>query len=219
MRLGTVVSLGILAASGSIASADVILTWGYTDLAGSYDATSGQFQAVADGRTSGDVTRLAPTTGTADFNPGFESSSPFADAQIFISVFNKLGNTAQGQGRFILTDHDGDQLFGTIDGTWIAGSLGIYFNGDLTAVDFAASGGGTTFDGSDGGSFDMDLPGDAPYIGAFVQLFLRTGTGGFFTRDFDDISVQSAGEIIPGAGSFALLGLAGGVACVRRRRN
>lgn len=219
MRLVNVVSLSIVAAAGSVASADVILTWGYTDLNGSYDSTSGQFQAVADDRTSGDVSRLAPTTGTADFNAGFASSSPFADAQIFISVFNKVGNVAQGQGRFILTDHDGDQLFGTIDGMWIAGSLGIYFNGDLTDVAFEDAGGGTTFDGSDGGSFDMDLPGDAPYIGAFVQLFLRTGTGGFFNRDFDEISVQSAGEIIPGAGSVALLGLAGGLGLTRRRRN
>lgn len=214
-----VLAAGLVAAVGGVASAEVILSYGYTDLNGSFDAGSGQFSAVAGALTAGDVTRIAPTAGTANFDDNFAGRSAFANVVINISVFNKVGNVADGVGTFVITDEDGDQLVGDIIGTWINGLNGIYFNGDLSNVDFVNVSGDTTFDGTDGGSFETDLPGDPPYIGAYVQLFLRQGTGGFFTRDWSDISVQAAGEIVPSPGTAALLGLAGVTAIgVRRRR-
>jgi hypothetical protein len=100
-----------------------------------------------------------------------------------------------------------------VAGTFTNGGSGFYFfTGLLSNVNLV----GAEFNGSDGGAFDMDLPGDAPYNGALVQLFLDTN-GGFFTQDFDGISVQLDGEILPTPGSVALLGLAGLVTTRRRR--
>ncbi len=216
----------VAVAGSSIASAGVILTYGFTDLDGSYlmndpqnPSLGGSFSANAGANSAGDVTRLAAPGGTTNFDDGFSDRNQFADVAINISVFNRVGMMAQGSGTFTITDADGDQLVGDITGTWIGGSLGVYFNGDLSNVQFVnVSTRDDTFDGVDGGSFGTDLPGTPPFIGAYVQLFLRTGGIGFFGREFEDISVQSSGEIVPGAGSLAMLGLAGLTAGARRRR-
>ncbi len=210
-------SIAVAAVAGLAAqsAAGVILTYGFTDLNGSYNHPNQAFSAVADDNTAGDVSRLANPNGTANFDDGFINRSAFANVTINLSVFNKVGNLAQGSGTFEIVDNDGDILSGDINGTWIGGSLGVYFNGDLSNVLITSVSADATFDGVDGGSFGDTLPGIPPYEGVFIQLFIRSG--GFFTSSFSNRSVQASGEIVPNVGSIALLGVAG-IAGLRRRR-
>lgn len=203
----------------SVAGAAPILSFGFTDLAGSFSTGSGVFNAqatdTASMSTSGDVTRLAGPFGTANFDTGFVTASAFADVNITMNVSIIDAVTASGVGSFTLTDDDGDTITGTINGTFRTPGYGItFFTGLLTNVTLT----GTTFNGTDGGSFDMDLPGNAPYPGAMVALYILNGNS-FFGRDFRNVSVQVNGEIVPSAGSVALLGLGGLVASRRQRRS
>ncbi len=208
---------GVLAGLGCAAGAAPILSFGFSDLSGSFDTGTGVFNAEASDTaalsTSGDVTRLAGPTGTANFDTGFLSASAFADVDITMNVSIIDAQNASGIGSFTLTDDDGDTITGTINGTFHTPGVGItFFTGLLSAVTLN----GATFDGTDGGSFDMDLPGNAPYPGAFVALYILNGST-FFNSNFSSVSVQVSGEILPSAGSMALLGL-GGLLAVRRQR-
>jgi uncharacterized protein (TIGR03382 family) len=221
----------IVAATATIglsqaASADAILSFGYTDLSGQYvgDVLGGLFTSRASSvgaiQTSGDVTRLVEVgQGTATFDTGFEGGVDLSDAVFEISVFDRTANRAMGLGGFTLTDVDGDTITGTIDGVWIRGSQGrTFFNGNLRNVTLHDNGvQDNTFDGSVG-SFQMaNLGGPFPVLeGALVQLFIRSGVG-FFDQSFFNNSTQVAGEIIPTPGAAALIGLAG-LAALRRRR-
>lgn len=203
VRLASIAGVALLAGQ---ASADAILSFGFTDMAGSF--AGGQFTVTNDGDTSGDVTRIEPVSGSAHYDVGFAGGSVIFD----ISVFNIGANTADGAGTFTITDADGDTLTGDIVGVWIRGALGTFFNGDLSNVVITSDDG--TFDGPSGGSFDTALSGTPPYLGSIVQLFIGPN---FFTADFDVESVQVEGEVIPAPGAMALLGC-GGLLAVRRRR-
>lgn len=225
MKRSSVAILGMTLALGQ-ASGAVILTFGFTDLSGSFDPRngfpgSGDFRAdaVDSGllRSAGDVSRLGAGAGTANFDDGFVSRSDFAAVTIYISVFNNNGSTAQGLGLFTVTDDDGDTLSGAIIGTWVRGNGATFFNGDLTGVTLAdneSSDG--IFNGTDGGQFGLDLPGSRPYEGAFVQLFINNPS--FFAHAFSDITVQAGAEIVPSPGALALVGCAGFAGLNRRRR-
>ncbi|MCL4222415.1 MAG: hypothetical protein KJZ65_13710 [Phycisphaerales bacterium] len=221
MRLSAQVTAvgGAIAGLAAVTTAAPILSFGFTDLAGSFSTGSGVFQANASDTaalsTSGDVTRLAGPIGTANFDTGFLTASAFADVNITMNVSIIDAQNASGVGSFTLTDDDGDTITGTINGTFHTPGYGItFFTGLLSNVMLS----GTTFDGPDGGSFDMDLPGNAPYPGAFVALYILNGTS-FFNRDFREVSVQVNGEILPSAGSMSLLALGGLVASRRQRRS
>jgi len=205
-----------LAASATVANAQAILTFGFTDVNSSFTASDGSFSGVANGGTSGDVTRLAAPGGTAQFDQGFFGTG-LADFNFDIDVMLTGADTADGSGTFSIVDVQGETLSGNIDGQFnLIGGVAISFTGNLTGVQFTDVSGDGTFDGPTSGSFDTDLPGAAPYTGAVVQLFLD-GSGNFFTRDFDDVSTQVSGVIVPAPASLALLGL-GGLAATRRRR-
>ncbi|MCL4222414.1 MAG: hypothetical protein KJZ65_13705 [Phycisphaerales bacterium] len=207
----------VLAGFAGVAGAAPILSFGYTDLSGSFNLGTWQFNAsasdTADLKTSGDVTRLVSPFGTANFDTGFVTASAFADVQLALTVSMIDAVTASGVGNIVLTDDDGDTIFATIAGEFSSGGSGIYyFTGLLSDVGST----GTEFNGTHGGSFDLDLPGDPPYWGAIVQLFIVTDSG-FFAADFEGVSVQVSGEILPSPGSMALLATAGLLA-VRRRK-
>lgn len=214
---------GVLTLAGT-ASAGVILTYSYNDLDGSYianDATSGNFQAVAadlpNFRSSGEVSRLSSPEGNAQFRPGFVIQDANADFQLFLAVSNNDGTRADGLGRFVATDVDGDTLSADIVGEWRNGGSGItFFNGLLSNVVFSDPSG--TFDGSNGTSISTDFsPFEQPFSGAIVQLFINTSSGGFFNQSFNDIATDVDGHVvIPAPGALALLGL-GGLAVLRRR--
>lgn len=196
---------------------DVLLTFGYTDLSGTYSTGTSDFYADAVDagvlHSAGDVTRIGIPGGTANFDDGFVSRSSFADAWIALNVTSINNLTADGNGQLELTDDDGDTISADVSGQFINGGIGIYyFNGYLSNVVLS----GTTFDGTDGGAFDMDLPGAGPYEGALIQLFIDGGSD-FFSGDFADVSVQMSGEVIPAPAGIALL-LATGALASRRRR-
>ncbi|MGQ0627641.1 MAG: hypothetical protein ACT4PL_06015 [Phycisphaerales bacterium] len=215
-----VMSVAGLAAS---ASGEVVLSFGYTDLDGDFVGAAGvgNFTAAATDvgalRTSGDVTRLIPNTGTAEFDAGFFSLPGAADAFFSVSVFNRVGSRAMGLGFFVLTDTNGDTITGDIDGIWLRGTQGrTFFNGNLTNVVTNNNSGDGVFNGTSG-SFDIDFTRQSPMNGALVQLFIRTGVG-FFENGFSDVTTQVAGELVPTPGATALVGLAAAAALRRRRR-
>jgi len=226
MKTGTwiglvgMISLGCMAGS---ASADVIFTFGYTDLSGSFDGES-TFTAEAVDlpglRSAGDVTRLVDPAGSANFDDGFVSRSDHAGVAISIDVTDIGEASASGAGEFLLTDADGDRISGAISGLWSTPGLGaLVFSGvlsEVTLIDTGIQDG--TFDGVDGGEMLMDFsPASEPFEGAIVQLLLPLGAPGFFGAPFEGVSTLVSAEIVPTPGSAALLML-GGLAAWRRRR-
>jgi hypothetical protein len=215
--------------SVSAASAEVIATFGFTELNGSYNnldvdgsgnplyrATSVDTGSL---QTRGDVTRLIPTGGTATFDTGYSSTSTASYAAA-ISVIG-FGNSRPGVGSVTITDVDGDTLSMAVNGTWTPGpgSTGIiYFNGLLSNVVFASNGNGIgdgTFNGTSGTGFSTaDLTGI--YSGALVQLSTRPGVG-FFQGNFSNVSTLVTANIVPAPGTVALAGIAGLVGLRRRR--
>lgn len=206
----TIAALGLLTGA---AQADVVLSFGFTDLSGSFTGSggTGDFSATAVAGPSlsstGDVTRLSAPGGTAEFETGFASGP--AGFSMDLSV----GAGAES-GSFTITDVTGNNTIeGNISGDWISGGGDIvYFNGLLSGV--TLNGPGPTFDGTSGG-FDIGIPGQ-PLEGAFVTLFIATGAG-FFEQAFSGVSTQVDGVVIPApAGVMALAGL--GLMASRRRR-
>ncbi|MCW5776689.1 MAG: hypothetical protein KIS87_09645 [Phycisphaeraceae bacterium] len=201
----------------SIASADAILSYTYSDLNGSYDAGSAIFSAMADSRTSGDVTRLTGSGGTAEFLNGFYGTD-MGDFALEIDVTNNNGSTADGQGWFLVTDANGDTISGLIEGTWIKGAFGtVFFNGQLSNVFINDNSGDAKFNGSSTGHFSTSFQGPiAPFEGALVQLFISSA-GQFMTKSFSDVPTLVSAEIIPAPGTIALAVVGGAVAFRRRR--
>lgn len=215
--------------SVSAASAEVIATFGFTELNGSYNNldvdTNGdplyRATSVNTGslQTRGDITRLIPTGGTATLDTGFATSST-ASYNAAISVIG-FGASRPGVGSVTITDVDGDTLSMSVAGTWTPGpgTTGIiYFNGLLSNVIFASNGNGIgdgTFDGTSGTGFSTaDLTGI--YSGALVQLSTRPGVG-FFQGNFSNVSTLVNANIVPAPGTVALAGIAGLVGLRRRR--
>lgn len=205
-----------LAATAAVANAQAILTFGFTDVDGSFTASDGSFAGVSTSVTSGDVTRLASPGGTALFEPGFVGTGA-SDFSFDIDVMITGAGTADGSGTFTIVDVHGETLSGNISGEFSAlGAGAIGFLGTLSGVQFNDVSGDGTFDGPTTGSFGTDLPGSGVYSGALVQLFID-GAGGFFDADFTGISTQVSGAVVPAPASLALIGL-GGLAATRRRR-
>ncbi|MFZ4572967.1 MAG: PEP-CTERM sorting domain-containing protein [Phycisphaerales bacterium] len=207
----------------SVASADVVLvSMTFDDLAGSYSTATSTFTASAVDtarlRTSGDVSRLVDAEGTSTFSPGFVSQADQGNFVMSVGVGAlAFDGTRAGSGVFTTTDADGDTIVGAINGTWRNLGLGfIAFDGVLSQVfvnDNGAQDG--TFNGSNGGAWDLDLPALEPYRGALVQLVL--GANGFFAQNFSNRATGVTAQIVPAPGAMALVGL-GMIAAGRRRR-
>ncbi len=226
IRIGKSVAALAITAGGlfaSAASADVVLvSMSYDDLSGSYSTVSGNFTALAvdqpNLRSYADVSRLVATPGNASFAPGFVSQADDAAFGLTISVGAlNVNNTRNGAGSFTATDANGDTIVGAVNGTWINLGFGfVQFQGVLTQVFLNDNGiQDGLFNGSNGGSWNLNLPAAAPYTGALVQLTL--GANGFFSRDFTNRATGLSAQIVPTPGTAALLGL-GGLAMVTRRR-
>lgn len=220
--LGSAALAGIgacaLAAFPAGALADIqIASFTFSELNASYDAANNAFSAVSSDsgvlQTAGDVTRLAPAGGTANYGPGVAPGM----IDINISVENLTATSATGAGSFTILDADGDALIGTIDGQWSTQGFGsVFFTGMLSGVEFIDNGAlDGLFNGPSGGAFDMDLPGSGPYTGAFVEI--QIVAGGFFTSSYQNVSSLASGTIVPAPGAMALLLGAGVLAAGRRR--
>ncbi|HRQ71467.1 MAG TPA: hypothetical protein PLU35_00385 [Phycisphaerales bacterium] len=212
-------ALGILtaAAFAAAASADVILSFTYSDVSGSFDAGSGVYSAVASSDTSGDVTRLDGSPGTAEFDAGFAGMS-LADFVMTINVSNNDGFTADGSGSFTVTDTNGDSVSGDLDGVWVKGAFGtVFFNGQLANVTINDNSGDGSFDGATAGSFSTDFSAyNSPFEGAIVTLYIHSASA-FLTKSFSGVPALVSAEIVPAPGVLALA-LASGLVAIRRRR-
>lgn len=215
------IGLTALIAAAGIASADVIVSYAYSDLNGSFDSSTGIFTADAfDGAafsTGGDVSRINAHAGTADFPTGFMGLATAADVRIDMMVFNITGTTADGTGSVELTDINGDILRASFSGSWqIVNPFGfMFFNGVADDYEFINLSQDGTFDGVSGSFAIADLL-DTFFDGA-LSLLLRNPGG--FGDDFADRSTQADGILIPTPGVLMIAG-AGvlGMIVPRRRR-
>lgn len=220
-RATTIAAATLFAAAGA-AHAGAVVSFGYTELSGSYDHGTGVFEAVSVDAgvfsTSGDVTRLVgPGEGTALFNPGSFDGSTLASVEFTVNVSNVGTNTADGVGSFRIVDVDGDEIVGNFTGTWSTPGLGFtFFNASSADITFSDAGiGNGSFDGASGGSFDSSSL-SGLFDGALTLLF-QVPNFSFFNSSFQDLSTQTTGVIIPApAGMLAFGVLAAGA--VRRRR-
>ena len=217
---------GSLLAATSAASADVIFTFGFTDLDGDYNAGTSMFRAKAidnfRASSGGDVTRQAAPPGTAEFDTGFASGESSAHYEMHMRLSNITNSSADvllGDSSFTITDEDGDTITGDIVGEWQAGNNGfMFFNGHLSNVLLTDNGDQDgTFDGPSGGAFGMDFGGsNGPFEGAIVTLGMN-GSGSFFLDSFQNHATQIGADVIPAPAGLALLGV-GGIFAGRRRR-
>lgn len=229
LRVGAM--LAVPAAFAASAAADVIASFGYNDLSGAFtstSATTGMFTANASStvnlNSSGDVTRLIPTTGTAQFAPGFFPGFGNVSVNVSVTGIDTGLLLASGTGNITMTDADGDTITADIDGVWIGSTFipQTYFNGALFNVQFNDNGAADgTFDGTSGSFSIADLT--AMYEGSIAKLFLNPSsqTYTFFNESFQDVDTQVIGEIteiVPTPGATALVGVAGLMVARRRRR-
>jgi len=211
-------------AIASSARAAVLVTGTYDDLSGQYDAVNGfSARAVNNAflQSYGTVSRIVANAGDATFDPGFVSLAGLSDFQLTCSVVITGPHAATGSGSFTSTDANGDTITGTVTGAWGSPAPGfIYFNGSLSNVTLNNTSGDGRFNGSNGDSWDMNIPAIQPLAGAIVQLVFGGTT--FFTAPFGNravgIDYQVIGNVIPAPGAMALMGLAGAVAFRRRTR-
>jgi hypothetical protein len=210
----TVLSLSALvAAAGAAVAQPAIISFTYSELNGSFDAGTGEYQAVATSATSGDVTRLGYAPGSAEFDNGTLPGVD-ADAIISLSVTNIFGTTADGNGTITLTDANGDAIIADVDGTFRLLFGSIFFEGILSNAFFADNSSDGTFDGTSSGSFAVPTF-LGPYSGSLVELFFNPGS--FFANSFSNQTTLASGLLVPAPGAAALA-LMGGAIATRRRR-
>jgi hypothetical protein len=204
------ISLAALLALPAAADTGPLFTFGFTDLDGDYtrNGNSGSFTAVASALanggpfdSSGDVTRVVPVAGTAEFNFGFVAGADPANFVMNMNITGISANQAQGSGSFTVTDANGDTISGTLSGSWSRlGSVFADFRGLVSNVALSNASADGTFDGPDGGSFSMDFGTANPLNGAIITLV----TGGWFQSSFQDKDTQIEASIVPAPGAVLL---------------
>jgi hypothetical protein len=206
--------IAAMAASCGAAHAGVnIVSFDYSDLAGSFEGST--FSLAGDANSNGDVTRTQSGE-TAEFGEGSLTGAT-AGVSVDLAISNITASTAEGNGTLTLTDADGDTLTADVDGDFAVDALNaVSFQGLLTNVALSS---GSTFDGTDGGSFSTDFPGFiTPFDGEVVSIFF--GADEFFDAAFSvqDVGLSGQVQAIPTpASALALAGL--GLVMPRRRRN
>ncbi len=209
----------LIATCSSVASAEDVLSFTYSDLDGSFDAASSVFTAVDDADTDGDVTRLIAPIGDVFFagtlaDGGFGLSAAF-DLSLTLSDITQLD--ADGVGMLTITDLTGDQITADVIGNWVYnGSAN--FVGLLDNVAIIDQTGDGTFDGNGGSSFSLIFPDEL--AGNTIALAF----GAWFTdpagapQGFSGATTLASGAVVPEPTTLALMALAGLASVARRRR-
>lgn len=217
-------AIAIAAVAGGIsaANADIVVTFTYDDLVGSFNSTgpgAGNFSAIAGNDSAGEVSRIDGNPGSASFGVGFVNGADASDFTLNLAVNVVIPNLlGTGVGSFTSTDADGDTISGSISGDFIFDLVNgfIFFNGTLSNVFIADNGAqDDSFDGSQLGSFQISGMGAQPYEGALTQITF--GASSFFTQNFSDAATGLTAQIVPAPGAVALLGM-GALVAGRRRR-
>jgi hypothetical protein len=198
------------------AQADAILSFGFTDLEGSFNAGTSTFSAMgvntAPLHTAGSVNRLQDPVANAQYNAGTAAGL----VNFSLTVGNIMPASATGTGSITIIDADGDSFTSDVTGTFSLVSGAVFFNGLMPNPAFVP--GPQTnnmFDGPSGGSFPLTFaPAQPPFTGAVVQLFFDPGT--FFSQSYSGIATQLNGSVIPTPATLGLL--TAGLAMIGRRR-
>lgn len=217
MKTTVLLSAAMSAAVTGTASADLVASFGFTELNASFDFATGEFVAEADSAnglaTSGDVTAYAGGLSTALFNPGFFNAGSDASVLFRMDIVTNDGQTATAEnGRIMIVDADGDTLSGSFEGQWNLRFGFGFFDGEITSALFNSAGDGI-FEGPDGGSFTMP---EGSLTGALSFLIMEMSDG-LFQDSFTGRPASADGMLVPAPGSVALMGL-GGLVMARRRR-
>ncbi len=218
MQSRLIVGIAGVAAMAGVASADLVATFGFTELNASFTVESGEFIAVADSNnglaTTGDVTNYNGGLSSALFDPGFFTGGTLANAEFRMNIASTDGTNASAvNGSILITDADGDVLFGTFVGDWQLRNGFAFFSGDIISAGFDGSAGNGAFDGPNGGSFTNP----AGVLTGALSVLMFPLEAGLFEQNFSGVSASAQGMLVPAPGAIALLGL-GGLAIARRRR-
>lgn len=216
----TVIGTALIAATG-LAGAEVVVSYSFTDLNGSYDDATQVFTANAANNATlesgGDVSSLIGSKGTAQYDTGFLGLGS-NDVDFSFDVSNITAGGADSIGTIVITDADGDTLTATVEGAWtILNPFGfMFFSGTSTDYAFTDNGAADGEFNGVSGAFDITALSNIFYDGA-VSILLQN-QGGFSAGDFSEISTQADGILIPTPGVLAIAGLGlFGMAAGRRR--
>ena len=217
----SVLVIGVVGVAGGAANAQFV-TFGFTDLDGSYNQISQQFDATAVDFaplfSGGDVSLVGLGGGTADYDAGFIGLATSADASFSMIVSPINATTANGSGSFTIVDADGDEYTGGINGTWTDRGNGFaFFDGDIIRALFTDNGQqDNMFDGPSGGGFSLDGLTGTRWYGA-ISFLMPIPASGFFGGDFDEnVTLVDGIVLVPAPASLGLLAV-GGLALRRRR--
>jgi hypothetical protein len=221
MMTRTTLALALAAGCSLATAGNVLSSFSYTDLDGAFDSGTGIFSANAannaDLQSGGDVSKLfGGGSGTAQFDTGFFGLSD-ADVTIELEIFNITATSADATGIVNIVDTDGDTLSASIQGSWdVVGPFGfMFFNGvssDYTFTDVGQQDG--AFEGVSG-AFSILQIADQLFDGA-LSIVLRNPGG--FGGDFEGVSTQADGILIPTPGAIVIAGLGVAGMSSRRRR-
>ena len=207
------------------ASADEIITFGFTDLVFEYDAESRSFHLQERSRspvsTEGDVTRVPdPNAGdTAVFNFSFPADS-LGGVDFDLTLEERVNNVIPASGTLVLTDLDGDQVVAEAEGIFRVNFTGeVQFESIVTNVVLPDN----PFNGILDSSIDISAGsfGGGPFAGSLFALRLLAGSNdlSMFDHDILDGTVRNLdGGITPEPASLTLLCCAG-LWCLRRRKH
>jgi len=109
---------------------------------------------------------------------------------------------AEASGKLVVTDIDGDEITGDVNGTWSLGASGQAASvGSVSGMIFTPPDG--TFNGNVRGSgFSLDFSRFDQPIGTFLNV--ADVAGGFFENSFSNRSSGIVSQVVPAPGAIAL---------------
>ncbi len=210
--------------SSALATNDEVLSFGYNNLDGSFNSSSSLFTASDDSGSSGQVLRIVPVTGDANFlgtagDAGFPGLAAF---DLSLNLTDITSTSANSTGTITFTDINGDSLTGDVTGLWnefVGGITAGTFQGEITNFVSVDISGDNTFDGNTGSGFSTLFDAGFPFSGAVLSLEFGNWftDGGGVPTDFSNATTSATGVVVPEPATLALLGL-GSLAFAAKRR-